>query len=286
MRVPQDIIVAACLAQVVSALSGVFQDTQSPLLWSVNNTSLLDTIISRGYLKVGSTGDYKPFSYLISNSTVFPYSNITNSSITASSFNTSYIGADIDTAQSLSNALNLPHPVRFVPTIWSNLTTDINAGKFDIAMGGISITLERAKTVFFSTATQRAGKVACIRCADGGKYTSLAAIDQEGVVVVVNPGGTNEKFDRANLKTATIKLVSDNNAVYQAVLNGDGDAMISDIIEVELQMKVCHLSLSVRSMREGVKVATVSIMGLKAEIQPFILEDSLSPNYTKLLTVV
>lgn len=244
MKLPQEIITAAYLAQAVSALSGTFQDTQDLLLWNANNTSLLDTIISRGYLKVGTTGDYKPFSYRISNSTVFPHSNTTNTTTTASSYNTSYIGADIDTAQSLSNALSLPYPVRFVPTVWANLTADINAGKFDIAMGGISITLERAKTVFFSTATQRAGKVACIRCADSGKYTSLAAIDQQGVVVVVNPGGTNEKFDRANLKAATIKLVSDNNAVYQAVLGGDGDAMISDIIEVELQMKACLFILT------------------------------------------
>jgi len=130
-----------------------------------------------------------------------------------------------------------------VPTIWANLTKDINAGKFDIAMGGVSITLDRAKTVFFSIATQRAGKVACIRCDDSGKYTSLATIDQKSVVVVVNPGGTNEDFDHANLKNATIKVVQNNNAVYQAVLNGEANAMISDIVEVQLQMKVCLTSL-------------------------------------------
>lgn len=33
-------------------------------------------------------------------------------------------------------------------------------------------------------------------------------------------------------------LVKDNNAVYQAVLDGTGDAMISDLIEVELQVKL------------------------------------------------
>jgi len=106
-------------------------------------------------------------------------------------------------------------------------------------MGGITITLDRARTVYFSAATQRAGKVACIRCSDSSKFTSLESLDQEGVVVVVNPGGTNEKFDRANLERATIKLIDDNNAVYQAVLDGEADAMISDGVEVELQMKVC-----------------------------------------------
>lgn len=224
---------------VSQAYANAYQPTQSTFWSSANTTSLLDTIISRGYLKVGTTGDYKPFSYSITNTTIFPSSNTTNVTVTPASFNTTYIGADIDTAQTLSNKLNLPYPVRFIPTIWANLTKDINAGKFDIAMGGISITLDRARTVFFSTATQRAGKVACIRCTDNERFTSLESLDQEGVIVVVNPGGTNEAFDRANLGKATIKLVEDNDAVFQAVLDGEGDAMITDLIEVELQMKVC-----------------------------------------------
>ncbi|RDI77577.1 hypothetical protein Vi05172_g12403 [Venturia inaequalis] len=241
-------LIAAWLSQ---AHAEIYQPTQ-PQLWSApNTTSLLDTILSRGYLKVGTTGDYKPFSYSITNTTRFPSSNTTNSTLTPSSFNTSYIGADIDAAQALSNALNLPHPVKFVPTIWANLTKDVNAGKFDIAMGGITITLERAKTVFFSTATQRTGKVACIRCSDASKFTSLDSLDREGVVVVVNPGGTNEKFDRANLSRATIKVVDDNNAVFRAVLDGEGDAMITDSIEVELQMKLHPNKLCMVSGSDG-----------------------------------
>lgn len=105
-------------------------------------------------------------------------------------------------------------------------------------MGGISITVQRARMVFFSTGMLRGGKTACIRCSDASKFTSLASIDVEGVTVVVNPGGTNEAFDRENLKAATILLVADNNAVYQAVLDGTADAMISDSVEIELQTKL------------------------------------------------
>jgi cyclohexadienyl dehydratase len=152
--------------------------------------------------------------------------------------NTTYIGADIDLAQALSNSLSLAQPIEFVPTIWANLTADITAAKFDIAMSGVSITLARAQKGFFSTAIQRVGKAACVRCADLAKFSSLAAIDTASVKVAVNPGGTNEAFDRANLKSATIVLVQDNNAVYQAVMEGQADAMISDIIEVELQVRL------------------------------------------------
>ncbi|KAF2035457.1 ABC-type amino acid transporter [Setomelanomma holmii] len=188
-------------------------------------------IQSRGYLKVGTTGDYKLFSYKVTNRPALPATPV---------INTTYIGADLDLAQALSNSLSLPQHIDFVPTIWANLTADITAQKFDIAMSGVSITLARASKAFFSTSIQRVGKAASVRCADLAKFSSLAAIDAAGVKVAVNPSGTNEAFDRANLKTATIVLVQDNNAVYQAVINGQADAMISDIIEVELQVRL-HL---------------------------------------------
>ncbi|KAH6066294.1 hypothetical protein HBI67_122570 [Parastagonospora nodorum] len=194
-----------------------------------NATSDLDKIQSRGYLKVGTTGDYKPFSYKVNNRTLLP---------AIPDINTTYIGADIDLAQALSNSLSLAKPIEFIPTNWGNLTADIAAGKFDIAMSGVSITLARAQRAFFSTAIQRVGKAACVRCADLTRFSSLAAIDMAGVKVAVNPGGTNEAFDRANLKSATIVLVQDNNAVYQAVIEGQADAMISDIVEVELQVRL------------------------------------------------
>ncbi|CBX97707.1 hypothetical protein LEMA_P091160.1 [Plenodomus lingam JN3] len=235
---PTSILVAACL--LVSPLATASRGNNvhnseyspnysTPTSYS-NITSILDKILARGYLKVGTTGDYKPFSYKVANQTALP--------ATTPAINTTYIGADIDLAQSLSNSLGLPRPVEFVPTIWANVTADIAASKFDVAMSGVSITLARAQKVFFSTAIQRVGKAACVRCADLAKFSSLAAIDTAGVKVAVNPGGTNEAFDRANLKTATIVLVQDNNAVYKAVMDGDADAMISDIIEVELQVRL------------------------------------------------
>ncbi|XMA07566.1 hypothetical protein WAI453_000357 [Rhynchosporium graminicola] len=197
-----------------------------------NVTSKLDEIIQRGYLKVGTTGDYKPFTYLVTNTTLLP-----NSTLTAG-LNTTYIGADITAAQSLSKALGLPSRVQFVPSAWANLTTDLSAGRFDIAMGGVSATLARSRSAFFSTAIQRVGKTGCIRCSDAEKFTDLASIDRPGVKVVVNPGGSNQAFDEANLKKASVLLVDDNNAVFQAVLSGLADAMISDLIEVELQVRL------------------------------------------------
>jgi len=160
--------------------------------------------------------------------------------------NATFIGADIDSSKSLSNALGLSSPVRIVPTTWTNITSDLLSGKFDIAVGGISITVQRARSVFFSAPILRDGKTACFRCADAAKFTDLASIDVPGVTVIVNPGGTNEAFDRANLKAAKIVVAESNTVVYERVLDGTADVMISDGTEVELEValrpgKLCGL---------------------------------------------
>jgi cyclohexadienyl dehydratase len=157
--------------------------------------------------------------------------------------NESYIGADIDMAISLSTSLSLSLPIEFVPTTWPTLATDLTAGYFDIAMGGISITLARAMKFYYSDPVLRAGKVGCIRCADSAKYTSFATLDVEGTTVVVNAGGTNEAFDRANLANADLLMVNDNTIVYEVVANGTADAMISDMVEIELQVRLWNGTL-------------------------------------------
>ena len=91
-----------------------------------------------------------------------------------------------------------------IPTTWATLLPDLTGDKFDIGMGGISITLPRQKVAFFSQPVMRVGKSPIARCADKDRFATLAEIDRPGVRVIVNPGGTNEAYDRANLHTAEI----------------------------------------------------------------------------------
>lgn len=193
-----------------------------------NVTSLLDTILARGYLKVGTTGDYRPFSYLTSN-------------ISNPGDNSTYIGADIDQARSLSSALNLPGSVHFIPTSFANLSSDLADNKFDIAMSGISITTARAQNFFFSIPYQPVGEVACVLCSNVQQYTGgLSSIDKPEVLVAVNAGGENERFDRANLKKARLVVVQSNGELYQTLLNGKADVVISDMVEVTLESKLSN----------------------------------------------
>ena len=184
--------------------------------------TLVDAIAARGTLRVGLTGDYKPFS------------------IVDSSTPLGMQGLDVDMAQSLATSLGVK--LQIVQTTWRGLTPDLAAGKFDIAMGGITVTLLRARTALFSTAVLESGKTAMALCANVAKYQTLAEVDQPGVRVVTNPGGTNEIFDRANLKKAQIVLVKTNPETVQALLDHKADVMITDGVETLLQHKL-HPSL-------------------------------------------
>jgi hypothetical protein len=55
-----------------------------------------------------------------------------------------------------------------------------------------------------------------MHCGDEQKYGTIATIDQPGACVIVNPGGTNERFDRAHLQKATIVPWSDNTTIFDA----------------------------------------------------------------------
>ncbi len=179
-------------------------------------TSRLDDILARGVLRVGTTGDYRPFTALDKASGA-------------------YSGFDVDLAQSLGAALGVR--VEFEPTSWPSLTKDFEAGAFDIAMGGVSVTLDRARKGFFSAPYLREGKTPIARCADRDKYQTLAQIDRSDVKVIVNPGGTNERFDRARLHGAQIVVNPDNLTIFDKIARGEADLMITDASEARFQQK-------------------------------------------------
>lgn len=181
------------------------------------NPSRLDAIVAAGVLRVGTTGDYKPFTSL--DRTTGGYS-----------------GFDVDMARALGHALGVE--VAFVPTAWPRLAHDLQSGAFDIAMGGVSITPDRQKIGFFSDPYLRDGKTPIARCADQAKYQTLSDIDRPGVRVIVNPGGTNERFDRAHLHEAEVVVQPDNRTIFDALAAGGADVMITDASETRLQQKL------------------------------------------------
>ncbi|GEL77000.1 transporter substrate-binding domain-containing protein [Tenuibacillus multivorans] len=172
--------------------------------------SRLDQILERGYIRVGTTGDYKPFTFFNEESK-------------------QYEGYDIDAALLLAEELGVE--VKFVRTSWPTLMEDLLADKFDIAMGGITRKMSRQIDAQFSTGYIPFGKSPLIREEDKERFTSLESIDQEDVKIGVNPGGTNESFVNENIKNAEVVVVENNLDIPGMVASGEVDVMITDSIE-------------------------------------------------------
>lgn len=173
----------------------------------------LDDVQRSGVLRVGTPGDYAPFSLRQPDG--------------------SYRGADITEVERLAEHLHLK--VEYVPTTWGHLADDTKAKKFDVAVGGISVTPARLEFARFSTVLVNDGRRPIARCADRDRYTTIASIDQPGVRAVVNPGGGNEAFAHANLPHAALTIFPDNATVFNEIVAGRQDVMVTEGVEVDLQ---------------------------------------------------
>ncbi|MBY4867986.1 ArtI protein [Burkholderia sp. Bp9017] len=177
--------------------------------------SRLDDVIARGTLRVCTTGDYKPYSYYRTDGR--------------------FEGIDIDMAESLAKSLGVK--ADFVKTSWPNLTSDFIA-KCDIAVGGVSTTLERQKRAFFTQPYVIDGKTPIARCADVDKYQTVAQIDRPETHVIANPGGTNERFAKQFFPHANLTVYPDNVTIFKQILAGKADVMVTDASETLLQQKL------------------------------------------------
>jgi cyclohexadienyl dehydratase len=189
----------------------------------------LDQVLKSGVLRIGTTGDYAPFSHRPSEDQAL-------------------VGIDIDLARDL--AASLDAEPRFVATTWPTLMADLEAGRYDIAMSGVSRTLARQRTGYFTRAYHVGGKTPISRCDERSSFDSLAAIDRKGVRVIVNPGGTNERFVDENLKQENKLLHEDNRSIFEAIVERGADVMITDRIEVTLQAQI-HRDVLCATMAEN-----------------------------------
>jgi cyclohexadienyl dehydratase len=179
-------------------------------------SSRLDEILARGTLKVGTTGDYKPFTFLNKETG-------------------QYEGYDIDVANALGTAMGVK--VEFVPTAWGKMMEDFSADRFDMVMGGVSITLPRQKKGYFTDPIMREGKTPIARCADVEKFQTVDQLNQPTTHAIVNPGGTNEAFAHANFPRADLTIFPDNTRIFDQIAEGKADVMVTDSSETRFQQK-------------------------------------------------
>ena len=170
----------------------------------------LEEIMDRGVLKVGTTGDYQPMSYLDPDTG-------------------EYVGFDNELTKDLAGEMGVE--IQYVETSWPTLMEDTLAGKFDLAICGITVNDARKEQALMSDGYIVNGKTILCRAEDADKYTSLEAINRPEVRVMVNPGGLNEQFARENLPDVTLIIHDVNQEIPVLVASGEADIMITEIME-------------------------------------------------------
>lgn len=116
--------------------------------------------------------------------------------------------------------------------------TDIaTPGKCDVAVGGISKTPSREQLADFTQPYLNSGKTPLATVSNAGRFVSIDQINRYGVRVIENAGGTNEQFARTNFPKATLTIWQDNTSVFDQLIAGKADVMITDAIEAVYQEK-------------------------------------------------
>ena len=169
----------------------------------------LDRVMENKVIRVGTPGDYSPFAIKTTQG--------------------SYEGHDVDVINAMAQAIGVK--VEYVDTSWPNLMKDIQADKFDVAIGGITRTAARISHVDMLPGYAPFGKVALVRKDQASKYKSVNDLNQPSVRVIKNPGGTNEAFVLDNLKKAQVSTHDKNAEIPALIAEGKGDVMITETYE-------------------------------------------------------
>ena len=145
--------------------------------------STIQKILKSGKLRVGFESGYVPF-------------EMTNKK-------GDYIGFDMDFGKRLAKAMG----VEFVPvnTAWDGIIPALVTGKFDIIMGGMTITQERNLKISFANPYIVVGQAVLLNKKHEKKVKSYKDLNRKKYLVTSRVGTTGEKAIKTYLPNATYK---------------------------------------------------------------------------------
>ena len=133
------------------------------------------------------------------------------------------IGFEIDVARQLAKDMGVK--VEFLPTKWSGIIPSLVAGKFDVIIGGMTVTPERNMKINFTNPYYYSsqGLLANRKMTDG---FSIDDFNRPEVTIAARLGSTAAVAAKSNFSKATLRLFDDEPAAVQEVKNGRVHAMV------------------------------------------------------------
>lgn len=116
--------------------------------------------------------------------------------------------------------------VEFVTTNWNGIIAGLQAGTYDVIMGGISATPQRAVAVAFSEPYAYWYTCALVRA--DSKAQSFEDLDQPGRTVTVVSGTAMAAYANKVFTKAKVSALGDSSSAVLDVMQGRADAYIGD----------------------------------------------------------
>ena len=135
-----------------------------------------------------------------------------------------FIGFEIDVATRL--AADMGVAVEFVPTAWSGIIPALLTGKFDVIIGGMGITAQRALQVNFSNPYDYSGMGIVAHKGLAAGFTSLESFNRPDVQIAVKLGTTAVTAAKKFLPKATLRMFDTEPQAYQELRNGKVHAVV------------------------------------------------------------
>jgi len=135
------------------------------------------------------------------------------------------MGFEIDVATKLAEDMGVK--VEFVPTAWSGIIPALIAGKFDVIIGGMSITPSRNLTVNFTIPYAHSGQQMAANKQLAGDFKTLEDFNSPKVTIACRRGATPCNAAQKLFPKAELRRFDDDAQAFQEVVNGNATAMIS-----------------------------------------------------------
>ena len=134
------------------------------------------------------------------------------------------IGLEVDIAEQLAKDMGIK--VEFVPTKWSGIIPSLIAGKFDLIIGGMTLTTERNLKINFTMPYYYTGQglLANSKLTEGFQ---LEDFNKPEVTLAARLGSTAAEAAKAKFPKATLRLFDDEPAAVQEVRNGRAHGMVA-----------------------------------------------------------
>ena len=177
---------------------------------TAERASTLDRIVASKVLRVGLNPGYAPFEMIDTDGNV--------------------IGFDADVARYVAAQMGNGVRVEFQESEWDPIIANLNSGKFDVILSGMTRTPQRALRCTFTDPYFETGQALLVNRAKWKPSAKLGVrdFDRPGVVVATKLGTTGEIAARKFFHQAVIKTLETESDAALEVDAGRADVMVYD----------------------------------------------------------